>query len=69
MKQILEHAKDICNGYSVSNSGEFVHQVANLEISDDKAMVSFDVVSLFTAIPVKKACEYIRNSMKTQPYT
>ena len=38
-----------CNGYSVSNSMEFAAQVANLEISDDEAMVSFDVVSLFTA--------------------
>ena len=38
---------------------EFADQVASLEISDDEAMVSFDVVSLFTAIPVEKACEYI----------
>ena len=26
-------------------------------------MVSFDVVSLFTAIPVDKVCEYIRNKL------
>jgi len=51
-----------CNGYSVSNSSEFVDQVVNLKISDDEAMVSFDVVSLVTAIPVKKACEYIKKT-------
>ena len=26
-------------------------------------MLSFDVVSLFTAIPVKKACDYIQNKL------
>jgi len=42
---------------------KFADQVANLEISDDKAMVSFDVVSLFTAIPIEKACKYIRKKL------
>lgn len=37
--------------------------MANMEISDDEVMVSFDVLSLFTAIPVNKAYEYIRNKL------
>jgi len=37
-------------------------EIANLEIAEDEVRVSFDVVSLFTAIPVDKACDYIRKS-------
>ena len=30
-----------------------------MKIDDDEIMVSSDVVSLFTAIPVQKSCQYI----------
>ena len=33
------------------------------DISDHEVMLSFDVVSLFTAIPVNKACKYIRDKL------
>ena len=34
-----------------------------MEITNEEVMVSFEVVSLFTAIPVNKACSYIRNKL------
>ena len=42
---------------------DFTKQVANQEIAEDEVMVSFDVVSLFTAIPVDKASVYIRKKL------
>ena len=51
------------NGYSVTNFVEFVRKIASSTVDDDKIMVSFDVVSLFSAIPVHKMCEHIRNKL------
>ena len=47
------------NGFIVGNSADFAAKISNIDIKEDETMVSFDVVSLFTAIPVKKACNYI----------
>ena len=40
---------------------KFVDEISNIDLQDDEIMLSFDVVSLFTAIPVKKACLSIIN--------
>ena len=50
------------NNYSVNNSTDFAKKLTETHIDDDEIMVFFDVVSLFTAIPVDKACKYIRNN-------
>ena len=38
--------------------------MTDITIDEDEAMISFDVVSLFTAIPVDKTCAYIRTKLE-----
>ena len=52
------------NGYFVANSLQFSKELSDIEIDDKDVSVSFDVVSLFTAIPVDKACKYIKKKLK-----
>ena len=43
------------NTYAVKNSYEFVLELKQYYIANDEVMVSFDVKSLFTSIPVDLA--------------
>ena len=42
-------------GHTVKNSYEFVDTITELKLDNDECIVSFDVVSLFTKIPVDMA--------------
>ena len=46
------------------HSQKFSSDIADINILDDETMVSFDVVSLFAAIPVEKVCNYIRKKLE-----
>ena len=52
------------NSFSVINSTQFKNDMTDITVDEDETMVSFDVLSLFTAIPVDKACAYIRTKLE-----
>ena len=47
------------NNYSVRNSREFVKYVKNCHVQKKGIFESFDVVSLFTSVPVDKAFDFV----------
>ena len=47
------------SGSHVKNSEEFVKEIRGIQIDDETTMVSFDVISLFTKVPLQEAMIHI----------
>ena len=47
----------------IKDSYSFVQWINNIELKDDDLMVSFDIVSLYTMIPIDEAINIMRNIM------
>jgi hypothetical protein len=45
------------------NSADFVTKIRNVQLSEDHELVSFDVKSLFTSIPLELAIESVKESL------
>ena len=50
--------------FSVKNSTDFKNKISEVIVDEDETMLSFDVFSLFTSIPVDKACEHVRKTLE-----
>ena len=50
--------------YSFKNAKQFAEFVSNQEVADDELVVSFDVVSLFTSIPIDMAIDVIQQKLE-----
>ena len=48
------------NQYTMQNSTEFAEFVLNQHVADDEELVSFDVMPLFTSIPVRLVTDFVK---------
>ena len=57
--------------YSVQNNADLLDKLASYKFSSDSKLISFDVVSLFTNVPLKEvidlACDKVYSSNNTKP--
>ena len=53
--------------YTVTNSAHLVSTVSNETISDNEIMVSFDIESLFTNVPIDAAVEVALQKLENDP--
>ena len=53
--------------YTVTNSVHFVSTVSNETILDNEIMVSFDVESLFTNVPIDDAVQAVLQKLENDP--
>lgn len=49
--------------YYIENSAHFIEKVKSLRLHDNDILVSFDVITLFTNIPIETTVELIKNRL------
>jgi len=50
--------------YSVKNAKQFAEFISNQKVSEDELVVSFDVISLFTSIPIVMAIDIVQRKLE-----
>ena len=54
--------------HKLQATGNFIDAIKTVQIPDDHKLVSFDVKSLFTGIPLQLALDYTKTAINKSPY-
>ena len=49
------------------NSAQFLECIRNIEIEEDECMISFDVTSIYTSVPINNTLIIIKDLLKNDP--
>ena len=51
----------------IKNTEDFVKRIKDIRVESDEVLVSYDVSSLFTCVPVNSAIEVVADLLKRDP--
>jgi hypothetical protein len=54
---------------NIINNVDFINKIENIKPREDQIMVSFDVKSLFTNVPIEDALDYLKQELNKYVYT
>ena len=63
LASVLKHLANETE-YSVKNAQQFAEFVSNEEVAEDELVASFDVISLFTSIPIGMAIDIVQKKLE-----
>lgn len=63
LEQILKQNINLDKNYSIKNSLEFIDKTQNISLKDQYILVSFDIVNLYTNVPIDETIDIIRNKL------
>ena len=53
--------------HHIINSEDFINKIADLEVPPGQKLVSYDVLALFTSIPINEAIPIVRSTLEGDP--
>ena len=64
LNNIIKNNLKIDKNYSIKNNIEFVNKIKNLELRPDYKLVTLDIKSMYTNIPIEETIEILNTRLK-----
>ena len=65
LERIIKNNINLNNNHSVKNNIAFIDKTKNIDISNNYKLASFDIVNMYTNIPVDETITILKNNLKS----